>query len=159
MLIFQRIYFHFIEGTLDNQDELKEHLSIYLQGFEELRSAYSPYPEAVFYMNFMIHVGVYLIQSIGSNLKNNSDFTKADNRSDVNMNPTIIESLSIDTNKQRVILNDYLPVFKKIESVSSLLWNSSDLYNLIIKKASSDLADMVMANVLESSLNVNQEDW
>lgn len=31
-LVFQRIYYHFVEGMLDDKNELKEHLAVYLDG-------------------------------------------------------------------------------------------------------------------------------
>jgi hypothetical protein len=31
-LVFQRIYFHYVQGALDDKHELKEHLSVYLDG-------------------------------------------------------------------------------------------------------------------------------
>ena len=56
-MLFQRIYFHHLEGTLDNQNDLKDHLNVYLNGFDELKSAYLPYPEACFYVSTMISIG------------------------------------------------------------------------------------------------------
>ncbi len=73
-----------MEESLDNQDDLKEHLSIYLQGFEECLNAYTPYPDALYYMNFIVRVGNILKSSI-----------KIDNSNSININA----DLNNNTNK------------------------------------------------------------
>lgn len=65
-MIFERIYIHFIDKSLNDQYDLIDHLSIYLHGFSELKIAYSPYPDAFLYIGFMIKIG----EIINDHIKN-----------------------------------------------------------------------------------------
>ena len=123
-LIFHRIYFHYLEESLDNQDDLKEHLSIYLHGFEECLNAYTPYPDALFYMNFIVRVGNILKSSIKTdnanslNLNtdlNNNNSNKSDSElvqsNEINSNEIENSALNIDSNLRNNIVvenSDYL---------------------------------------------------
>lgn len=71
-LIFQRIYFYLTEEDNQSQNDLKEHLAIYLQGFEDYENAYSPYPDALLYMRYITRVGEYITKDATS-ISNGSD--------------------------------------------------------------------------------------
>lgn len=71
-LIFQRIYFYLAEEDNQSQNDLKEHLAIYLQGFEDYENAYSPYPDALLYMRYITRVGEYITKDATS-IRDGSD--------------------------------------------------------------------------------------
>ena len=75
-LIFQRIYFYLTDEdeASHSQADLKEHLAIYLQGFDDYENAYSPYPDALLYMRYIVRVGEYITKNfkVGERGRNRS---------------------------------------------------------------------------------------
>ncbi|CAF0711837.1 unnamed protein product [Brachionus calyciflorus] len=129
-LIFERIYIHSIDKSLDDQDDLKEHLSIYLQGFSDLKTAYSPYPDAFLYIEFMIKIGEIVVGS--SNKKLDSDMSATPS------------TLIIDVD-QRLNLTD------------QFLWSIIELYKLLNSKYSPEKLDQCLNSF--NSLHFRDENW
>ncbi|CAG2201917.1 CENPE [Mytilus edulis] len=56
-LAFTRLFYHHMAGQLQGQNEFKNRLFTYLDGLSECQEAYSPYPNALLSLRFIITVG------------------------------------------------------------------------------------------------------
>ncbi|KAL3880654.1 hypothetical protein ACJMK2_032876 [Sinanodonta woodiana] len=56
-LVFTRLFYHHMAGHLQGQQEFKNRLFTYLDGLSDCQEAYSPYPNALLSMRFIITVG------------------------------------------------------------------------------------------------------
>lgn len=56
-LVFTRLFYHHMAGQLSGQKEFKNRLFTYLDGLQECQEAYSPYPNALLSLRFIITVG------------------------------------------------------------------------------------------------------
>lgn len=56
-LVFSRLFYHHMTGQLSGQKEFKNRLFTYLDGLLECQEAYSPYPNALLSLRFIITVG------------------------------------------------------------------------------------------------------
>ncbi|KAK3577758.1 hypothetical protein CHS0354_017457 [Potamilus streckersoni] len=56
-LVFTRLFYHHMAGQLQGQQEFKNRLFTYLDGLSDCQEAYSPYPNALLSMRFIITVG------------------------------------------------------------------------------------------------------
>lgn len=128
-MIFERIYIHFIDKSLDDHYDLIDHLSIYLQGFSELKAAYSPYPDAFLYIEFMIKIGDIINDHL-KNPKSESNTTAA--------------SYLTDSEKRSNILDQFL-------------WSTIELYKLLNSKYTVKKLDEFLTNF--DSLIFRDENW
>ncbi|XP_052795602.1 uncharacterized protein LOC128228360 isoform X2 [Mya arenaria] len=56
-LVFSRLFYHHMAGQLAGQKEFKNRLFTYLDGLQDCQEAYSPYPNALLSVRFIITVG------------------------------------------------------------------------------------------------------
>lgn len=56
-LVFARLFYHHMAGQLAGQKDFKNRLFTYLDGLQDCQEAYSPYPNALLSMRFIITVG------------------------------------------------------------------------------------------------------
>ncbi|XP_060593523.1 transmembrane protein 232-like isoform X2 [Ruditapes philippinarum] len=56
-LVFSRLFYHHMAGQLSGQKDFKNRLFTYLDGLQECQEAYSPYPNALLSLRFIITVG------------------------------------------------------------------------------------------------------
>ncbi|KAJ8297545.1 hypothetical protein KUTeg_024076 [Tegillarca granosa] len=56
-LTFTRLFYHHMAGQLQGQNEFKNRLFTYLDGLSDCQEAYSPYPNALLSLRFIITVG------------------------------------------------------------------------------------------------------
>lgn len=56
-LAFTRLFYHHMAGQLQGQNEFKNRLFTYLDGLADCQEAYSPYPNALLSLRFIITVG------------------------------------------------------------------------------------------------------
>lgn len=56
-LAFTRLFYHHMAGQLQGQNEFKNRLFTYLDGLSDCQEAYSPYPNALLSLRFIITVG------------------------------------------------------------------------------------------------------
>lgn len=84
-----------------------------MNGFEELKSAYSPYPDACFYVSYMVGIGDCLLKSIQSNFERPND-TNSDSK------PTI---------KSRLLMTS-IALYSILNQTKNKL-NNQELENLI----------------------------
>lgn len=128
-MIFERIYIHFIDKSLNDQYDLIDHLSIYLQGFSEVKTAYSPYPDAFLYIGFMIKIG----EIVNDHLKNPVSETN-----------TTAASYFTDSEK-------------RLNFQDKFLWSTIELFNLLKSKYMPKQLDQFL-NTFES-LIFSDEKW
>jgi hypothetical protein len=124
-MLMKRIYFHFIEGDLDAQIDLKNHLAVYLQGFEELGSAYSPYPDALLYLKFISKIGSIVtrlsteIEKDTSNEKNNSNDDKKYDEQKL-LSPFLLSAINLHYSLKKRVSNESLQLcLKNLHKISS----------------------------------------
>ena len=160
---------------MDGQSDLTEHLAIYLQGFEDYEGAYSPYPDALFYIRFMVSVGKIILKKfkkpesakitiVSSNLDTNTH-TTTEHLDNLDRNK--IEELkdkSDDANEEKNSLPDNLSELnmtksKKAFMLSSFVWQAIHLFLSIERRKKSDVLDTILEGLFEYSLNITLENW
>ena len=153
--------------------DLKEHLHIYLQGkvvfdfysflepffylielvkskgFEEYQHAYSPYPDALLYMRYMIAVGKFITKDVIP--KKNSEPISKDSKADVNKVELTTESAESTRSDNQISLAKliYSPIF----------WQLSNLYLYLTKRNSEKFIEPIIENLIDSSSSIRQEYW
>jgi len=147
-LIFQRIYFYLNEDTNYKQDDLKDHLAIYLQGFDEYENAYSPYPDALLYMRYIIKVGKFITKNVGSK-STNSDLKEE-------------QVLSVDSEEE--INNDVRDPEKLFLSedtfnTSPLINQASIILAILNKKHVEKVVDLALESFIECSTSIARDNW
>ena len=159
----KRIYFHYLEKNLESQDELKNHLFIYLQGFEELNSAYSPYPDALLYMNYIISIGQIITRIEPKQPKNTEEYDDNENflisKQRKNKDFNLESTLSRDTNQQKLNIDFYLNESTIINNLSPFLLCAINLYYNLKKKSPSQILDLYLNNLFKASININEQNW
>ncbi|KAK3085879.1 hypothetical protein FSP39_009975 [Pinctada imbricata] len=60
-LTFTRLFYHHMAGQLQGQNDFKNRLFTYLDGLQDCQEAYSPYPNALLSLRFIISVGKILM--------------------------------------------------------------------------------------------------
>lgn len=142
-MVFQRIYFHHIEHSLENEHDLREHLAAYLNGFDELKAAYAPYPDACFYVASMVAIGnVLIVKNTGQSdfpldsklLKSSlrlfsmlNDPKSKRNNDDIDLTDLIESSFSINShNWYSQLINNYFFLKLTFSSQKSFEFTQSD---------------------------------
>ncbi|CAF0826870.1 unnamed protein product [Rotaria sp. Silwood1] len=69
-IVFQLLYFHYLEGSTGPYEEFKIRLHTYLEGLDECESAYSSYPNAVWCIHYIESIGSILVASVDKNILN-----------------------------------------------------------------------------------------
>jgi hypothetical protein len=147
-LIFQRIYFHLLEKSLENENELIEHLSVYLNGFGELNSAYRSYPDAYLYMSFITNVGTFLTESIRiQQVNGEAKISQAEHESEHanggQIKVEIVHTLAVGHRK-----------------LSRLLKCSINLYiHVVSKKSNAEFIEAISSELIQASSNLNLDNW
>lgn len=161
-LIFQRIYFYLSEENGKSQNDLKEHLAIYLQGFDEYENAYSPYPDALLYMRYIIKVGRFVTKDLTakktdeisekSNQKNLYEEMKSDTQSDKSKTEDI-------KNKNEKELYDHITDSSDNFTLSPTMTQASVILALLNKKYQEKLLDLSLESLIECSTSLTKENW
>ncbi|RNA39830.1 transmembrane protein -like, partial [Brachionus plicatilis] len=128
-MIFERIYIHFMDKSLDDQHDLVDHLSIYLQGFSDLKAAYSPYPDAFLYIEFMIKIG----DIVGTHVNHPKSATN-----------TTVASYFTDSERRLSMLDQFL-------------WSTIELFKLLKSKYDRKILDEFLTTF--DSLVFRDENW
>lgn len=141
--MFQRIYYHhFEQQTLEHETSLKEHLNVYLNGFDELKEAYSIYPDACFYVSSMIKVGNLLQQA------------PKQSQSGLANEPTNLSSRSLSTTRTNTARH---------KMFNTMLLNSSIRLFAALNDAKSKRKELdiepLLGDVFEASIKLSSQDW
>lgn len=155
-LIFQRIYFYLNSDSSQNQDDLKEHLSIYLQGFDDYENAYSPYPDALFYMRYIIKVGKFITRNISVNKTLISD--ERDEQKSDSQTATLT---SDESNEQNQLFREDRDSIdsKDSFSVSAIVSQAALILSLLNRKYSEKILDISLECLIELTTNIAKNNW
>ncbi len=118
----------------------------FILGLEELSSAYSCYPDALLYMNYIILVG----KSVCMYNLNHGD--KIESSKTENMP-------SADTNKQKIDVNHYIIENSLTNSLSTMLLCSINLYNALKNNVKDESLDLYLSSLLKYSVEIDKNNW
>lgn len=121
-------------------------MAIYLQGFDDYEQAYSPYPDALFYMRYMNAVGKFVTKDIKTKKKSDNEQTAEPK------NPSEESTDSVGSNQ-----SDRVTVSKLI--FSPIYWQLSNLYLCLTKRNSEKLIEPIIENLIDSSPAITNKDY
>jgi hypothetical protein len=116
-------------------------------GFEDLLAAYTTYPDAFYYMDYMVTVGMFMLKSIKS-----ASFNKNETISEVS------ELESNDINAIKTVVSYSLSEVKE-KKLSNILTKSVEVYSCLNGKYTDEQLDNVLFNFIESMYTIDQENW
>ncbi|XP_059154117.1 transmembrane protein 232-like [Physella acuta] len=70
MLVFERLFYHHMAGQLQGYVESKNRLNTYIHGLQDILGLYSPFPNALLSLQFIIEVGKIILTEQQSNSSN-----------------------------------------------------------------------------------------
>jgi len=146
-LIFQRIYFYLNEENNDNQNDLKEHLAIYLQGFDDYQNAYSPYPDALLYMRYIIKVGKFITKNV--DLK----------RLETGLEEEVESSEAPNSENAREPERMYMSECGDTFNTSPLINQASIILAILNKKYAEKMLDLALESLIECSASIARDSW
>ncbi|UJR10441.1 hypothetical protein I4U23_014645 [Adineta vaga] len=129
-IIFQLLYFHYLEGSTESYEEFKVRLYSYLDGLEECESAYSSYPNAVWCVRYIESVGSVLVASVGR-----QPMSSRCNVSSVASFP-IPQDPPEDAEK-----TNKSELRAQVQELSPIIWYSVDLWSFVKKHSTTNLSE------------------
>ncbi|CAF0721386.1 unnamed protein product [Didymodactylos carnosus] len=124
-LVFQLLYFHYLEGSTSAYEEFKYRLYSYLEGLEECESVYSSYPNAVWCIRYIESVGSILVATIGKRLTLRSQLQQTQ------MEIKDLSGIEIASpTRSKSVISSI------VQELSPIIWHSVDLW-LCVKKMTS----------------------
>lgn len=140
-----------LEKSIENERDLKEHLSVYLNGFDELITAYASYPDAYLYLKYITSVGNYLM----SGIKQQSDKdTEILTTSQFDWTESSATKTNTNTNS-----NTLKAANRESRKFSLLLKCSINLFVHLNKKSDPELTALLANDVILVGLDLNSDDW
>ncbi|XP_053389979.1 uncharacterized protein LOC128552922 isoform X3 [Mercenaria mercenaria] len=129
-LVFSRLFYHHMAGQLSGQKEFKNRLFTYLDGLQECQEAYSPYPNALLSLRFIITVGKIIMSD--TQLEP-GDIKEGDNiRKSALSRPS---ARSTDTGKRTIHSKDMtthtahsVAISSSVHDLSPTLWHALDVW-------------------------------
>ncbi|CAF0833402.1 unnamed protein product [Adineta steineri] len=143
-IIFQLLYYHYLEGSTEPYEELKIRLSSYLDGLEECESAYSSYPNAVWCIRYIESVGSVLVASVGKHALSSRRNTSSVANFPIPQIPP--EDLDKTTNKSELRTS--------VQELSPILWHSVNLWSFAKKYSTNSLTETMNRSFNEIILSL-----
>ncbi|CAG5126547.1 unnamed protein product [Candidula unifasciata] len=153
-LVFERLFYHHMVGQLQEHGESKNRLCTYMDGLDDLQNMYSPYPNALLFLRFVIDVGkIILTESQVENM--DTDMNKLSSASEQNSQDVrdIYEYYShVETRSSRS-----RAISSSVHDLSPTLWHALDVFRCT-NSLGSGLKEALMA--LEScGFDMVNETW
>ncbi|KAL4230935.1 hypothetical protein ACF0H5_011309 [Mactra antiquata] len=129
-LVFSRLFYHHMAGQLSGQKDFKNRLFTYLDGLTECQEAYSPYPNALLSLRFIITVGKIIMSDTqlepgeikeGDNVKK-SALSRPSARS-TGTEPKSRHSKEITTHTSHSVA-----ISSSVHDLSPTLWHALDVW-------------------------------
>lgn len=129
-LVFTRLFYHHMAGQLAGQKDFKNRLFTYLDGLQECQEAYSPYPNALLSLRFIITVGKIVMSD--TQLEP-GEIKEGDNiRKSALSRPS---ARSTDTDKHTHLSKEYtshtshsVAISSSVHDLSPTLWHALDVW-------------------------------
>ena len=181
-LVFQRIYFHMLDGSLDSQSELKDHLAVYLQGLDDYENVYSPYPDALLFMRYICSIGSIIsetaegfIQGVKSvTFKTNEERADSETANETQNDETLESSreenrlpeLKVESELESNSKNG-VPALGSIQLKSDssrvipiTFWHAVDVYTCLTRRMKNDASfEKALAIMAESATTLKKDNW
>lgn len=128
------------------------------QGFEQSESVYSPYPDALLYMKYIIAVGQFLLMPLQEDEKImkeiNAGLVAQDEEPALNIKNSTTPNLN-----HTFLLETPAIEGIKVHDLSPTLWHSVDLYICVFEKNVAAFIHDAALSLIECSLRLNDEHW
>ncbi|CAF2008331.1 unnamed protein product [Rotaria magnacalcarata] len=131
-IVFQLLYFHYLEGSTGPYEEFKVRLHTYLEGLEECESAYSSYPNAVWCIHYIESIGSVLVASVDKHVLNSRRSISSANSQPP---PPIPPEDFHEINK-----SDLSAI---VQELSPIIWHSVDAWLFVKKYSTTNLSEIM----------------
>ena len=146
---------------------LIELILILITGFDELKNAYSPYPDALLYMSFMVSIGSLIVdsKSNSNSLPTYTNTTSEETSKSMQNESQAKENLNgLTRGKEETgtFMTDATSKPQKQISLSLTFKHSIKLYNFLVKKMpheNEDLLEFYLNNIVDGTFELKSENW
>ncbi|XP_052278054.1 uncharacterized protein LOC127876689 isoform X2 [Dreissena polymorpha] len=126
-LVFSRLFYYHMAGQLAGHTEFKNRLFTYLDGLQECQEAYSPYPNALLSIRFIINVGKIIMsdaQLEPGEIKEGDNVTK----SALSRPSAKSASTALRTQHSKDHSSHSVALSSSIHDLSPTLWHALDVW-------------------------------
>ncbi|CAF1124495.1 unnamed protein product [Rotaria sordida] len=131
-IVFQLLYFHYLEGSTGPYEEFKIRLHTYLEGLDECESAYSSYPNAVWCIHYIESIGSILVASVDKNVLNSR---RSISSAATHPAPPIPSEDYHEINKSELSA--------VVQELSPIIWHSVDVWLFVKKYSTNNLSEIM----------------
>ncbi|CAF3417621.1 unnamed protein product [Rotaria socialis] len=131
-VVFQLLYFHYLEGSTGPYEEFKVRLHTYLEGLEECEAAYSSYPNAVWCIHYIESIGSVLVASVDKHVLNSRRSISSANSQPP---PPIPPENFREINKSELSAI--------VQELSPIIWHSVDAWLFVRKYSTTNLSEIM----------------
>lgn len=129
----------------------------YPLGFDEYESAYSPYPDALIYMRYIIKVGDYITKNIPTPSLNSAEMSEEKRSSN---DPITESNTEVNTNDGTALDQ---PMFSSSSegtfNTSPFINQASVILALLYKKYQEKMLDLSLESLIECSTSIARDNW